>query len=372
LVDSITTNRESFYVTVSRAKHHLGLYTTNKIALAELAQKTKAKENVSDYIPLFQVVPNHAQTSQIKLQSVPASGEHRDLAKRVGARVGERIAQKLAADRQRLTTDRSGTDCPASASESSGAANSADVPNVAAFASTLEPHIESLSDTIASFLEQRDFIKCAGDLAQAVTAVNCSLEYLEQSTENRTKLAAAINRLDAAVRTKTRQLESVQQSTSEQFQQYPKSVAEPINAVGSRQGSLQLYSVKCYEQSLTSIKDISSSMSYSIPSIPFKETRQNSRELYQQMWQRYSQNVQACTPVTLDYLVARRAFEEGRIPKEIAFMLTVGSPYVAQIHQKQGKDKVRAYVSQTVKAACQQKQEQKLTKGKQKERQLEL
>lgn len=95
LVDGITTNRESFYVTISRTKHHLSLYTTDKVALAELAQKSKVKENVSDYIPLFQVVPNHAQTSQTPSQFAPASDQYRDFAKRIGERVGERICQNL-------------------------------------------------------------------------------------------------------------------------------------------------------------------------------------------------------------------------------------------------------------------------------------
>lgn len=110
LIDGITTNQESFYVAVSRAKYHLSLYTTNKIALAELAQKTKAKENVSDYIPLFQVVPNHAQTSQTPIQFVPASCEHRDLAERIGERNGrqrfrtgeDKLSEHLLANEQKF------------------------------------------------------------------------------------------------------------------------------------------------------------------------------------------------------------------------------------------------------------------------------
>ena len=36
LMDSTTTNRESFYVTVSRAKHHLALYTADKVGAISL------------------------------------------------------------------------------------------------------------------------------------------------------------------------------------------------------------------------------------------------------------------------------------------------------------------------------------------------
>ncbi|MEM9809194.1 MAG: AAA family ATPase, partial [Cyanobacteria bacterium P01_D01_bin.56] len=56
LMDSTTTNCESFYVTVSRAKHHLALYTADKVALSQWAEVSKAKENTSDYVPLAQAV----------------------------------------------------------------------------------------------------------------------------------------------------------------------------------------------------------------------------------------------------------------------------------------------------------------------------
>ena len=56
LMDSTTTNRESFYVTVSRAKQHLALYTPDKVALSHWAEVSKAKGNTSDYVPLAQAV----------------------------------------------------------------------------------------------------------------------------------------------------------------------------------------------------------------------------------------------------------------------------------------------------------------------------
>lgn len=251
--------------------------------------------------------------------------------------VGNRIAQKLAADYQRLTTDRPGTDCPPTASIPTGTANSADTPDVAAFASTLEQHIEPLSEAIAGFLEERDLIECAGELAQAVTAVNCSLKYLEQSTENRTHLAAAIDRLHAAVGTKARQLQFVQPSTSEQLQHDSRPLAEPIDPIAKERQLSQL-----------------------------------SRKDYQRMWQQYSRNIQVSHSVQLDYLAGRKAFEDGQSQKDVSLMLTVGSPYVAQIHREQGKEKARTYVNQTARAVCQGTQKQQLVRGAQQERQLEL
>ncbi|MEL6162100.1 MAG: hypothetical protein AAFR18_23080, partial [Cyanobacteria bacterium J06627_32] len=44
---------EAFYVAVSRAKHGLTLYATDKYALIRQAQVSRAKENASDYMTLF-------------------------------------------------------------------------------------------------------------------------------------------------------------------------------------------------------------------------------------------------------------------------------------------------------------------------------
>jgi hypothetical protein len=92
------------------------------------------------------------------------------------------------------------------------------------------------------------------------------------------------------------------------------------------------------------------------------------KEDYRQMWQRYSQDVQASNPVKLDLRVGRRALADGQHWKDIALMLVVGSPQVMQIHQEQGKDKARAYVNQVVKAVC-QSQQQNLMNQQQRQRQ---
>ncbi|WP_416668965.1 hypothetical protein [Egbenema bharatensis] len=365
LMDGITTNRESFYVTVSRAKHHLTLYTADKVALTNLAQRTKNKENVSDYIPLFQVVPNHAQTAQTPLQFIPASDAHRNLAKRVGERVGNRICQKL-------TADRPGTDCSAAASIPTGTAISADAPDVAAFASTLEPHVERLSGAIADFLEERSFIKCAGELAEAVTAVNRSLEYLEHSTENRTYLAATIDRLDAAVGTTSQHLQQLGRfrSRSESIQQRSQAVASPIAIIRqtlSRHSDLEHTDVRL----LTNTTLPSSSLYPSLAAV-LGETNSGSQEHYQQMWQRYSQGICFDTLVKLDFWVSQRALENGHSRKEIALMLIASSPYVAKIHQDYGKDKARSYVNQATKVICQKNQHQEWNRPTPQKKQLEL
>jgi conjugative relaxase-like TrwC/TraI family protein len=86
-----TFARESLYVAMSRAKHHLTLYTPDKAALTQRAVVSRTKENASDYIPLFQMVNHHASTSQ-------SDQSHTDSHDRnVGEHLGNRIAASLTA-----------------------------------------------------------------------------------------------------------------------------------------------------------------------------------------------------------------------------------------------------------------------------------
>jgi conjugative relaxase-like TrwC/TraI family protein len=81
-----TFARESLYVAMSRAKHHLTLYT-DKTALSQRATVSRTKENASDYIPLFQMVNHHASTPQ----------SHQILANRHDRNVGEYLGNRIAA-----------------------------------------------------------------------------------------------------------------------------------------------------------------------------------------------------------------------------------------------------------------------------------
>ncbi len=86
-----TFARESLYVAMSRAKHHLTLYTPDKAALKQRAVMSRTKENASDYIPLFQMVNHHASTPQ----SHQIRTNHHD--RNVGKHLGNRIAASLTA-----------------------------------------------------------------------------------------------------------------------------------------------------------------------------------------------------------------------------------------------------------------------------------
>ncbi|MBE9137430.1 AAA family ATPase, partial [Nodosilinea sp. LEGE 07088] len=91
-----TTSQESFYVAVSRAKYHLSLYTADPDELLRQAQRSSAKENVSDYIPLFNLVNTHAQTPESTPAAAPSAVGDRDAARDLGRCAGERVAAGLA------------------------------------------------------------------------------------------------------------------------------------------------------------------------------------------------------------------------------------------------------------------------------------
>ena len=64
LIDA-TTNKEAFYVATSRAKNRVQLYTSSVEDLQKLAEKSRANENVSDYLPLFELVQSEVSQSEI-------------------------------------------------------------------------------------------------------------------------------------------------------------------------------------------------------------------------------------------------------------------------------------------------------------------
>ncbi|MEA5451803.1 MobF family relaxase [Leptolyngbya sp. CCNP1308] len=91
-----TTSQESFYVAVSRAKYQLSLYTADPDDLLRQAQRSSAKENVSDYIPLFNLVTTHGQTQESTPAAAPSTVGNRDAARDLGRGAGERVAAGFA------------------------------------------------------------------------------------------------------------------------------------------------------------------------------------------------------------------------------------------------------------------------------------
>ncbi|MBE9138850.1 relaxase domain-containing protein [Nodosilinea sp. LEGE 07088] len=185
-----TTNREAFYVAISRAKRAVTLYITSQADLVRLAQVSRAKENVSDYVPLTQQVMTygqHEQQEQRQPELIPS------LAPRaMGERIGQRVAEQLRAATSRDLREYAASVAPRRPRLDLGR-------GVGDVAAALEPELGALGRAIAAYRQRRDLFRCAGDLAGAVAAVDCGLEQLERAAQDRVGLAAAIDRVARAV-----------------------------------------------------------------------------------------------------------------------------------------------------------------------------
>ena len=60
-----TTNKEAFYVATSRAKQRVQFYTSSVEDLQELAERSRANENVSDYLPLFDLTQREITNDEL-------------------------------------------------------------------------------------------------------------------------------------------------------------------------------------------------------------------------------------------------------------------------------------------------------------------
>ncbi|MGB3293517.1 MAG: hypothetical protein WBB01_11075, partial [Phormidesmis sp.] len=313
LMSNKTTNREAFYVAVSRAKHGLKLYAADRDELLRRAQISKTKENASDYIPLFKVRENYAETQkEAQQRNEPSSaGDSRDIGQRTGAGVGERLAQEFAAFPERHSGTRS-------ANESVRARCAGDGREFDSLAGVLSEQVEPLSVAVAEYAERAELARCEGELAGAVAAIDYGFKQLEQAAKDRNQLAAAVDRLDAAVRAKA-------------INERPTSVAKEV--------------------------DLADSVS--------KEGD------YGALWQHYSQGVAARSETELDYRVGRRAFEDGVAQRSISLMLASESSVVENIYRSYGKSQAMKYVNQMARRICQRQTSQEVQRPPSK-RQIEL
>jgi hypothetical protein len=125
-----------------------------------LAQVSKAKENVSDYVPLFEQVKPHEPQRQQHPPSIP-----RIDAQVLGGRIGDRIAEQLAA----IAGRDSGEYSTSSPSRARRAGVERGFGNLTA---ALEQQLEPLSGAVADYRDQRELLGCAGDLAGASATIN--------------------------------------------------------------------------------------------------------------------------------------------------------------------------------------------------------
>ena len=109
-IDS-TLSKEGLYVAVSRAKSNLKLYTADKQQLYRKAQRSAAKMNPSDYLPLFQLVNPDAENQ--KAADSARDIRSADQSEHLGDRAGERVSLSHRAvvrrDRKAQTRSQSAT-----------------------------------------------------------------------------------------------------------------------------------------------------------------------------------------------------------------------------------------------------------------------
>ncbi|MEO1635608.1 MAG: AAA family ATPase, partial [Cyanobacteria bacterium J06631_9] len=300
LMSEKTTNQESFYVAVSRAKHGLKLYAADIDELLKRAQTSKTKENASDYIPLFKIGKTYAETEKENQyrEACAANNERRNIGRHigagVGASVGERLAQKFAAFTGRLAKSQA-------ADASTRTAGTGNEDSRGPIAGILGEQVESFSRAVADYAERADLIKCERDFADTVTAINHGFEQLEQAAENRNQFTAAVDQFNTAVR-----------KTAEQQRN---NIAISADSSGRAISQTQNYRV---------------------------------------LWQHYQQGIQARSHSELDYKIGYRALQHGVMPKVISLMLASESAVVKQLHRSYGKPQAIKYVNQMTHRICAQ------------------
>ncbi|MEO1390279.1 MAG: MobF family relaxase [Cyanobacteria bacterium J06634_6] len=309
LMSEKTTNRESFYVAVSRAKHGLKLYAADKDELLKRAQVSRKKENASDYIPLFKVGENYAETQKEHQQGneYGAADDGRDVGQRIGTGIGERLAREFATFAGRPAKSQS-------ANEPDRASDSEDDRELEPIANVLSQQVESLSHAVAEYAERAELLECKGELAGAVEAIDYGFKQLEQAIKNRNQLAAAVDRLNSSVGEQAQQHQGRQGAVTEKFDKH--SVED------------------CFDGDLYSQKNES-----------------KGRKYYLKLWQRYSVEIQSRNSVEYDYLVSRAAYKGGLSRNEIALMLAAGSSTAKWICEDHGVKRATEYVNKTSLAA---------------------
>ncbi|MEO0520108.1 MAG: AAA family ATPase [Cyanobacteria bacterium P01_A01_bin.116] len=287
-----TTSQESFYVVASRAKHHLSIYTKDTAELAQQAQRSRAKENASDYIPLFQVVTSHAQT-QKEINSVRTS---RSDSRNVGESLGDRLAENLTATLWR--------DSNAKARK--------------------RIHSETADRFHRNTGRYSTLVK---QLEQAGTELNRSASAIEPDAG---QIVRAID--------KRRHWKQLEKTTA-----MLRAIRERFGYLESQIGQQQQLSARIV-QLIGQLKSIN---------VIDRNTR---RSHYQKLWNHYSQGINADNPCALDRLAAATAFGAGQNRKDIALMLTSGSSYVRQLYASHSKQKALFYVQKTVQGIGQRQQ----------------
>ena len=181
-IDS-TVSKEGLYVAVSRAKYGLSLYTADKEKLYRKVQRSAAKNNPSDYLPLFNLVNPNAESQKTAESARELRGA--DQSEYVGDRAGECVAvgHRAAVRRDRAAQGRS--------------------QSVESRTGGVTPeYVADVRGVVAGIEERRRAVEREGQaerIGEAAQGLVSSAEQLELAT-------AAISRLDGQVKRQAERL----------------------------------------------------------------------------------------------------------------------------------------------------------------------
>ena len=174
LIDN-TTNKEAFYVATSRARQRLQLYTSSVEDLQKLAEQSRANENVSDYIPLFELTDYEHPDYEHPL-SQPATEPTADHRRGVADDVGRSLEHRQQAAVRRHQPEQS-------AALGDGSSPSRVVEQYAGLIDSIEEH-----------LEQEERTEQAAGLGEAASAVDRSAQHVEQQASAAAQLNEQLER----------------------------------------------------------------------------------------------------------------------------------------------------------------------------------
>ncbi|MEN8443710.1 MAG: AAA family ATPase [Cyanobacteria bacterium J06555_13] len=172
LLDSATINKETFYVATSRAKHDLQLYTADIGKLREKAEKSKANENVSDYLLLLELTDDEQSVSEPGFTAQATANHSGGVAGDVGRSVEYR---------QQATTRGSQSELSETVTTRSGAPR-------------YGGQFGSVLDGVEEYLRQEEFREEVVRVGEAAPAINSSAEHVERAAGAATRLNEQVKR----------------------------------------------------------------------------------------------------------------------------------------------------------------------------------
>ena len=183
IADDGTLRKEGLYVAVSRAKRSLSLYAADRAALQQRAVRSSAKENPSDYVPLYELTYPDAQNPKAARTARDLHG--RDQSEQLGADIGTSVAVGHCATVRRDSR-----------------AERRSEPAQSRTSQLTSDYVEHVRSVVAGIEQRHRAAELEGQaerIREAATAFVDSAEQLEQAT-------AAVERLDLQFERQAEQL----------------------------------------------------------------------------------------------------------------------------------------------------------------------